>query len=119
MSNNNQLHLSKKNSLIKDWMRKESRSHPNHFYYFNIKTGESRWETSPSKNNGEVRKLSTKSVDDETKRSSNVGNDKKKSSISAKSREGMNKNDLSAIVHLSNFKTFPCNFCDCNLNSMH
>lgn len=26
------------------WIRKESKSRPNQFYYFNTKTGESRWD---------------------------------------------------------------------------
>lgn len=29
--------------LPDDWIRKESRSRPNQFYYFNTKTGKSQW----------------------------------------------------------------------------
>lgn len=76
------------------WIRKESKSRPNHFYYFNTKTGESRWDESasattkksPEKNNTKLDGVKSVKMTSPTL-TRNVSKEKEKK-ISSKSREG-------------------------------
>lgn len=81
------------------WIRKESRSRPNQFYYFNTKTGESRWdgETEPSTASEKSKKLSEKihkhsddkNVNKTTPTVAQNALQSKEKKISSKSREGL------------------------------
>lgn len=55
--------------LPDEWIRKESTSRPNRFYYFNTKTGKSQWE-SPKKETNKMQKESSR--DASTKKSSKI-----------------------------------------------
>lgn len=80
------------------WIRKESKSRPNQFYYFNTKTGESRWdEQTESSSASEKSKINTEknhknSEHNTVKKTSpsaaqNAPQSKEKK-LSSKSREG-------------------------------
>lgn len=47
--------MGSREKLADGWIRKESRSRPNNFYYFNTTTGKSQWE-SPAKANEKSKK---------------------------------------------------------------
>lgn len=82
----------------KGWIRKESRSRPNQFYYFNTKTGESRWdgETESSSASEKSKKLSEKihknsedkNVNKTTPTGAQYASEAKEKKLSSKSREG-------------------------------
>lgn len=83
--------MSSTENLPDGWIRKESRSRPNNFYYFNIKTGKSQWNPpdDKSKENKTSRNKHTqrKTVKHDEKDRSHSSETQSRHKISDKSKE--------------------------------